>query len=187
MKYEDLEKANKQLSSIDVKGKDYVMVTERVKAYRSICPGGLIETEILDITDEHVVMKATVYDSDGVKIATGHAEEKSSSSFINKTSYVENCETSAIGRALGLCGIGIDASFASAEEVANAIKNQDSEPKPSKSRKKASRVDLLTQVEALAAQKNIRIEKLCEQLKVNNLGELTDDRLENGIKYLQSL
>jgi hypothetical protein len=47
------------------------------------------------------------------------------SSNINKTSYVENCETSAIGRALAMLGIGIDTSIASANEVSDAISKQD--------------------------------------------------------------
>ena len=54
----------------------------------------------------------------------GYAQEKESSSFINKTSFIENCETSAVGRALGMCGFGIDTSIASYEEVQNAINNQ---------------------------------------------------------------
>ena len=60
-------------------------------------------------------------------MGTGTAYEKENSSFINKTSYIENCETSAVGRALGMAGFGIDTSVASAEEVANAITQQDSE------------------------------------------------------------
>ncbi|MCQ2771082.1 MAG: hypothetical protein MJ236_04705, partial [Clostridia bacterium] len=51
-------------------------------------------------------------------------QEKESSSFINKTSFIENCETSAVGRALGFAGIGSKTSIASAEEVRNAINNQ---------------------------------------------------------------
>ena len=63
------------------------------------------------------------------EIATGIAEEVKGSTFINKTSYVENCETSAWGRALANMGIGLDTSVASAEEVQNAIANQNSKPK----------------------------------------------------------
>ena len=59
-----------------------------------------------------------------VILGTGTAYEKENSTFINKTSYIENCETSAIGRALAMCGIGIDTSIASKEEVENAIENQ---------------------------------------------------------------
>ena len=65
-------------------------------------------------------MKATCADENGSILGTGTAYEKEGSSFINKTSYIENCETSAVGRALGFAGFGIDTSIASAEEVMNA-------------------------------------------------------------------
>ena len=58
-------------------------------------------------------------------LGTGIAQEKESSSYINKTSYIENCETSAVGRALGMCGFGIDVSVCSAEELQNALNNQE--------------------------------------------------------------
>ena len=69
-------------------------------------------------------MKTTITDENGKILATGMAQEKETSSYINKTSYIENCETSAVGRALGMLGIGSDEQMASAEEVANAINNQ---------------------------------------------------------------
>ena len=61
-------------------------------------------------------------------VATGHAQEDKASSNINKTSYVENCETSAVGRALGFLGIGIETSIATADEVAMAIAKQEAQP-----------------------------------------------------------
>lgn len=118
------EEMNAGLKTTDIKGKAYVEVNERIKAFRKMFPDGTIETEILSLVDGVVTMKATV-SVDGKILATGHAQEKESSSFINKTSFVENCETSAIGRALGVFGIGIDTSVASAEEVENAILNQE--------------------------------------------------------------
>lgn len=124
MTYEDLKRANEVLKTIDVKGKNYVQVNERVKALRMICPNASISTEIISMTDGIVTMKATVSDEEGKVLGTGFAQEKETSSYINKTSYIENCETSAVGRALGFAGIGIDGSMASAEEVANAIINQ---------------------------------------------------------------
>lgn len=60
-------------------------------------------------------------------LGTGTAYEKENSSFINKTSYIENCETSAVGRALGMAGFGIDTSVASAEEVENAMQQQEAD------------------------------------------------------------
>ena len=125
---ESIAEANKALNTVGIeKGKKtthYVMVNERVKAFRSICPAGRITTKIVCIENGLVTMMAEVADEAGNVIATGFAQEKESSSFINKTSYIENCETSAVGRALGFAGIGIDGSMASAEEVANAIMNQ---------------------------------------------------------------
>ena len=123
MTFEDIKKINETLKTTDVKGRPYVEVNERIKAFRMLYPEGTIITEILDLTDGTVTMRATV-SVDGKVLGVGHAQEKESSSFINKTSFVENCETSAVGRALGMLGIGIDTSVASAEEVENAILNQ---------------------------------------------------------------
>lgn len=145
MKYEDalfyitneaITKANKQLETVAIKGKDYVTVSERVKAFRSICPSGRIETEMVLFEAGRVVFKASVFIDDYL-LATGYSEEKEGSTMINKTSFVENCETSAVGRALGFAGIGIDASMASAEEVATAIVNQN-KPAPAPATAKPS-------------------------------------------------
>lgn len=124
MTYEEIKKANQQLDTVNIKGKDYVQVNDRVKAFRSVCPGGVIETEMVYYEGGRVMFKATVKDQDDRILATGYAEEKEGSTMINKTSFIENCETSAVGRALGFAGIGIDGSMASAEEVATAIINQ---------------------------------------------------------------
>ena len=113
------------MKSVDIKGKQYIMVNERIKEFRKQHPNGQILTQIMANADGQVMFQAKVM-VEGVLVATGHAYEKEASSFINKTSYIENCETSAIGRALGVYGIGIDASIASAEEVANAVNNQES-------------------------------------------------------------
>jgi hypothetical protein len=90
-----------------------------------VYPQGSIPTEIVSLKDGIVVMKASVLTDDGRLLATGTAYERENSTFINKTSYIENCETSAVGRALGMAGFGIDVSVASAEEVQNAINNQE--------------------------------------------------------------
>lgn len=129
MTFEDIKKANKQLETVAIKGKDYVTVSERVKAFRSVCPAGQIDTEMVLFEGGRVIFKATIRSNEGYILATGYSEEKEGSTMINKTSFVENCETSAVGRALGFAGIGIDASMASAEEVATAIVNQNA-PRP---------------------------------------------------------
>lgn len=112
------------MKTVNIKGKEYVEVNERVKHFRDIYAGWGIETEMLSNVEGVCVFKAIIKDDTGVVKSVGHAYEKEDSSFINKTSYIENCETSAVGRALGFLGIGIDTSIASSEEVANAIQNQ---------------------------------------------------------------
>ena len=123
MTFDDLKKVNATLGTLDVKGKAYVQVNERVRAFRQLYPEGTITTELVSDLDGVCTFKATVSYGD-LTLATGYAQEKESSSYINKTSYVENCETSAVGRALGFLGIGIDTSIASAEEVETAVRNQ---------------------------------------------------------------
>lgn len=120
-----LRDANEILNTVDIKGKAYVPVNERIKAFRFIYPRGQILTEILSLEEGVVTMKASVYDDEGKLLGTGHAQEKEGSSFINKTSFIENCETSCIGRAIGNIGIGLDEGFASYEEVANAKLQQE--------------------------------------------------------------
>lgn len=125
--YEQIKQANEAIQTIDIKGNEYVQVNQRIKAFRMVYPEGFINTEMLSNENGVCVFKATVgYESEkGIRVlGVGHAYEKEGSSFINKTSYIENCESSAVGRSLGMAGFGIDTSVASAEEVQNAINNQ---------------------------------------------------------------
>lgn len=142
--FEDIQKANESIITTDIKGKDYAEVNQRIKAFRMVYPTGYIITNMEKNENGICVFKAQVGyykehntisdDEKGNKyqdtycekivLATGTAYEKENSTFINKTSYIENCETSAVGRALGMCGFGINTSVASAEEVLNAINNQ---------------------------------------------------------------
>ena len=127
--FEKIQKANEKIKTTDVKGKQYAEVNQRIKAFREVCPNGCIETEMINNENGVCVFRAIIRNDDGDLIATGTAYEKENSSFINKTSYIENCETSAVGRALGMCGFGIDTSVASADEVQNAIANQSKKTK----------------------------------------------------------
>ena len=122
--FEDIKKANETINTTNIKGKEYAEVNQRIKAFRMVYPEGSIETELLSNENGICIFKASVWNGD-IILGEGTAYEKENSSFINKTSYIENCETSAVGRALGMAGFGIDTSVASAEEVANAIQQQD--------------------------------------------------------------
>tara|TARA_R100000951_G_scaffold94430_1_gene83169 strand:+ start:671 stop:1381 length:711 start_codon:yes stop_codon:yes gene_type:complete len=109
--------------SVKIHGKEYRTVAERVNLFHEKHKDAVksVKTKICFTQENKVVMKATVIVGDSVY--TGHAEEVYDSSMINKTSALENCETSAIGRALASAGFG-GTEFASADEVANAISQQ---------------------------------------------------------------
>lgn len=122
--FEDIQRANETIKTTDIKGKDYAEVNQRIKAFRMVYPTGTIQTNLISNENGVCIFHALVA-NEGIVLGTGTAYEKEGSSFINKTSYIENCETSAVGRALGMAGFGIDTSIASAEEVQNAIQQQD--------------------------------------------------------------
>lgn len=151
IEFEDIQKANDTIKTTGIERRDkdgnlvvknYAEVNQRIKAFRMVYPTGTIETEMSSNENGVVIFRANVYDNEDRLLATGTAYEKENSTFINKTSYIENCETSAIGRALGIAGFGIDTSVASAEEVQNAINNQEVNDKP-KTSKKTSKVVMI--------------------------------------------
>ena len=107
---------------VDIHGKQYHTVAERVHAFREVSPDLTIETEIVRWEGDDVVVKASISDN-GKLLATGLAHEVRGSTNINRTSHVENCETSAIGRCLAAFGLG-GTEYATADEVANAITQQ---------------------------------------------------------------
>lgn len=175
--FEQIKKANESIKTTDIKGKEYAEVNQRIKAFRMVYPQGSIQTDIVSLADGIVTIKAVVASEEGLVLATGYAQEKESSSFINKTSYIENCETSAVGRALGFCGFGIDVIVASYEEVANAIENQNASE--DKQPKKAEPLDakLLAEAERLG----IDLNKLAVYLK-KPVDNLTNEDLQKAIE-----
>ena len=126
--YDQIKAVSDGIVTTNIKGKEYAAVNGRINAFRRLYPQGFITTDIVSMEAGVVVMKATCgyYDNgQAVVLGTGMAYEREGSSNINKTSYIENCETSAIGRALGMAGLGINTAVASSEEVQNAIKQQE--------------------------------------------------------------
>lgn len=136
--FEDIQKANETINTTNIKGKEYAEVNQRIKAFRMLYPNGTIKTKLLNNENGICIFKAVVGYLDEnqnlIILGTGTAYEKENSTFINKTSYIENCETSAVGRALGMAGFGIDTSVASAEEVNNAIQQQEADKTIDKSK-----------------------------------------------------
>lgn len=175
--YEQIEKANSTIKTTDIKGKDYAEVNQRIKAFRMVYPTGTIVTDMVSNENGVCVFKATVgfYAEDGINrvLGTGTAYEKEDSSFINKTSYIENCETSAVGRALGMCGFGVDTSVTSAEEVQNAINNQEKKAEPKATDKQVSMLENLYN--------DNEIEQILEKGNIDSLGDLTVSQASNLI------
>ena len=184
--YEEIKKANEAIQPIGIEKKDkktgqvtkkdYAEVNQRIKAFRMVYPDGFIATEIISIENGVCIIKASCgFYEEGQAITLGHstAYEKEGSSFINQTSYIENCETSAVGRALGMAGFGIDTSVASYEEVSNAQLNQEERKATPK------------QVEYL--KKLYTGDKLEKLLKINGIDNLEDMAMEKASMLIEKI
>ena len=158
------------MQTTNIKGKDYAEVNQRIKAFRMLYPEGFIETSLISNENGVCVFQAVVGNGENI-LGTGTAYEKEGSTFINKTSYIENCETSAVGRALGMAGFGIDTSVASAEEVQNAIANQEE--------KKATK-EQIEQLKGLLTEE--KIENMLAYYKVKSIEDMLYKNAEEVIK-----
>ena len=115
------------MKTVNIKGKEYITVNERLIHFRkeAAYKGWRIVEDLVSLDEKEGVFKATILDPEGNEMVSAHAQEYRDSSYINKTSFLENGFTSALGRALGYLGIGLDTSIASADEVGNAVANQE--------------------------------------------------------------
>lgn len=175
--YDEIKSANASITMTDIKGNPYATVAQRVNAFRQVYPTGYIITTKEYEENGICVFRAEVgyieytemldgsLEKNNVTLATGTAREKEGSSFINNLSHLENCETSAVGRALGFAGFGVDKDIASADEVANAQIND-----VSKEKIDDMKVKTLT---ARCKKSNVNVEDLCKLYKVKSLADLT--------------
>lgn len=109
--------------AIDIKGKQYVLVSDRVIAFNDTYKNGVIQTKLLSSFDADMVVMMAKVTPDMEKperYFTGYSQATWGDGMVNKTAALENCETSAVGRALGFMGIGVLDSIASADEVKKA-------------------------------------------------------------------
>lgn len=112
-----------QNKAIDIKGKKYVLVADRILYFNQEYPNGRIKTYLKSSPEaERVVIKAIVTPDvdNSQRCFTGYSQALWGDGYINKTSAIENCETSAIGRALAMMGIGVIDSLASVDEINKA-------------------------------------------------------------------
>lgn len=121
MEYIKIKEANDEIVKMNIKGKEYSPVNERILAFKKVYEDGAIITKILERDEENVLMLAEIYDGNRL-IATGHAQEIKKGG-VNIISMIENCETSAVGRALGMAGFGVDKGIASEQEM-NKVENE---------------------------------------------------------------
>ena len=183
-----------KFKTTNIKGKDYVEVNQRLLYFRNepTFAGWSIESDLVDLQPDRCCIKAIIRDADGRIRATGHAHEDRTSSMINKTSYVENCETSAFGRALAALGIGIETSIASANEVSMAIAKQenlnDLNDKLGLSPSYWVAVDELTtatlKADFLALVKKLPADQ--QERFMKDLDQMTPARFEKGIQFIQN-
>lgn len=188
------EEINAALKRTNIKGKPYIEVNQRVLAFWENFPEGSIQTELVRFDDRECVFKANIYNMDAL-VATGHAWEMRDSTPINRSSFLENCETSAIGRALGILGIGSTESIASADEVRHAQDIQSrSEPKRDG---RAALIDELKLLKAEAVSLGIKpeamaegISTVCKGFKVGEdggwiVGGMTDQELKAAVERIR--
>lgn len=197
IKWEDMEAANRTLVALPITHKDkngnyvtkdYFPVAQRIKAFRMCYPRGSIVTEMVSNANGVCVFRASVYDGE-LLLGTGHAQEKESDSYINQTSIVENTETSAIGRALGMVGFGVDADIASADEMVKAFNAQaalqSKHPKQAQAPQAQAPMPTYTEIPNPAEEritpaqvktlsKTYQGERLKKLLEVNHLARLED-------------
>lgn len=124
----------------------YVTVAERIAAFYQSFPTGRICTQIVehDIQSGFILMRAEVFRSidDAGPSATGHAFEVRGDSYVNKTSYIENAETSAVGRALALLGFEVRRGIASREEMEKAARMNEKGAKTAEARPAAAKTEV---------------------------------------------
>ncbi len=161
---------------------DYVQVNERIEKFYEKYPDGSIQTEVISNQNGEVIFKAYAFrDREDTRPATGHAMEREGSTYINKTSHIENCETSAVGRALAMLGFEIKKSVASREEVENARTQQEELSK--KITKEQADVLLKVFENLNLAEEDVK--KSLANMGVNTVQDLNNEQYANILRKLK--
>lgn len=172
MQLEKIQELN--LATIEVKGKPYVEVKERVRAFRQLFPNGDIRTRVT-VENGTCLCTADIYDTengDTVHLSSGSAFEVKGEGMINKTSFVENCETSAVGRALGFLGIGIDTGICSADELSNKSEEAAAEQRYEEEGKEIIEEKYVKALRTKLANGHITEESVCKLFSIEKIEEL---------------
>lgn len=110
---------------------DYETVEVRLEKFIKDFPDFRVETELVSFQNDRYIVKAWLYRTfaDSTPFSSGLAEETISSRGVNATSALENCETSAIGRALANAGYASKGKRPSREEMVKATRAKLTQPK----------------------------------------------------------
>lgn len=192
--FDDIQRANAGIVTTNIRGKEYADVAQRVTAFRKVYPSGTIRTEMVSNEGQPgravCVFRAVVAVGETV-LGTGTAYEIENAGNINRTSYIENCETSAVGRALGFAGFGIAGGIASADEVARVTATESAQEaqraqegggqvkQPAEPVKRVTEADA-KRLEKLLLQNGLSIPQLLRTYKVTNILELTQEQAKEA-------
>lgn len=189
---------------------NYATVNERLLKFRNDYPNGIIDPEIIKWTDDGIiVIQVKIYKTPedfakGIYAAKAHAYEKEGSNWINDGNALENCETSAVGRALAMMGYEIKKSIASREEVENAMNRreqkqaqpqpeaqpQGQQPEPTE-KAEPIKPKTLGEIKTIWLRLGYTMEQMGRQLstlyRVSSLAELTENQGQEFLKKLKDL
>lgn len=181
--------SNLSEKAIKIKGKDYVLVSDRIIEFNQVCPQGSITTEIITPLDaDTVIVKATIRPvADGLRVFVAHSQATWGEGYINASSALENAETSAVGRALGFMGIGVLDSVASVDEInkANSVRPRTIPTSQAKQKQQNYNeiLALCSEIDPTLDTKNF--EKVKEFVKKQTLCDLTNEKSEEIIDKLK--
>lgn len=184
---ERLAEVNKRIGTTSIKGKEYAEVNQRVLAFWELFPTGRIINKLVSDDGERCYFECCVYadGEDERPVATGHAFEEKKG-MINSTSYIENCETSAVGRALGMLGIGATNALASAEEVKNAVAQQETS-QPAKEDYMQNVRAWYKAFEPLFESREEALGNLLKHTGLKSMSNLTREQAEKAVMYMASV
>jgi hypothetical protein len=173
---------------VTIHGKEYETVASRVSRFRADYKEYTLMTKIVKIDADECIVESAILNETGRLIANGHAQEFRNASQINKTSYVENCETSAIGRALAAFGIG-GTEYATANEVANAIHQQNSKPvgRAMSALKPVEAPQAVTPTAGAFDNMNEEEQKFIRDFAIDIIADMEDQKVESAYNKLQTL
>lgn len=188
--YKNIETANKEIKTTDIRGKEYAEVKERIAAFRKVFPDGYIISQIEKLEDGFVLVDAKVgyYDEAGEPhtIASGKAYEKEGSSNINRTSFIENCETSAVGRALGFAGFGLIGAVATADEITRAQEQLDAQKTEEAQKQKVGPIRAVA-LRRFLTKNNVSEAVIFSLYKVGDLADLTEKQHANITEHIKDI